>query len=156
MDNFKKIEKFLLCACAYTIGITFSFFIIASMFKVDVALDLFSFFICFVIGVCIALANLIFAIDPLKIWFKIPLHYLALLIVYIPFVYTAIPSFMERSGALFVAIVIYTIFYAIVFAIAAAIKVLVRYLDDKAEKLGKKKNKKTAKADKPNYSPRFK
>ena len=79
MKDLRKIEKFLLSACAYTVGVTLLFFLIGSIFY-SVVLELASFLVCILMGVTISLANLIFKICSIKIWFRVPLHFAVLLL----------------------------------------------------------------------------
>ena len=150
----KTLEKILLQACAYTVAIMLAFFTLAAAFGVDTVLTLFNLFICILIGATISAASLIFKIKGLKIWFKVPIHYAALLAVFIPFLYISIPEFMERPAAVFVAIIIYTIFYAIAAGATVGIKKLVGYLDTKLEK--NDKSKKNQKKQSKTYTPRYK
>ena len=127
----KKIEKFLLTSTAFTVGVLFVFFLLSMAFGVEAYLKFFNFFICLLIGFSITAANLIFKIPSLQIWFKVPIHYVALMALYIPFLYVAVPDFMERQSAVFVAVMIYTILYAILTVIVWGIKKLVKNLDNK-------------------------
>ncbi|MBO5945118.1 MAG: hypothetical protein J6Q69_00785 [Clostridia bacterium] len=155
MKDLRKIEKFLLSACAYTVGVTLLFFLIGSIFY-SVVLELASFLVCILMGVTISLANLISKIRSIKIWFRVPMHFAVLLGMWILFLYTAASNAMDGSGRVFVAIVIYTVFYAAAFAIVCAIKALIKHLDDKAEVIAKNKNSKNSKDKNGKYSPRFK
>ena len=127
----KKIEKFLLTGTAFTVGVLFVFFLLSKAFGVDAYLKFFNFFICLLIGYAITTASLIFKIKSLQIWFRVPIHYAALMAFYIPFLYVAIPDFMERPAAVFIAVMIYTIIYAILTVAVWGIKKLVNKLDDK-------------------------
>ena len=127
----KKIEKFLLTSTAFTVGVLFVFFLLSMAFGVEAYLKFFNFFICLLIGFAITAANLIFKIPSLQIWFKVPIHYVALMALYIPFLYVAVPDFMERQSAVFVAVMIYTILYAILTVVVWGIKKLVKNLDNK-------------------------
>lgn len=130
----KKIEKFLLTGTAFTVGVMLVFFLLSKSFGVDAYLGLFNFFICLLIGFAINSANLIFKILSLQIWFKVPIHFAALLVFYIPFLYVSIPDFMQRPAAVFIAIMIYTILYAIFTLAVFGIKKGISTLDNKLEK----------------------
>ncbi len=151
----KTIEKILLQAAAYTIGITLAFFTLASAFGIMAVLTFFNFFICILIGILISTANLVYKINSLQIWAKTPIHYAILLALFIPFLYIAIPEFMQRPAAIFVAIMIFTILYAVAVAITVGIIKLVKYFDTKLESSGKKTSKSTNKTSN-NYTPKFK
>ena len=129
----KKIEKFLLQGTAFTVGVLLVFFLLAKAFDVDAYLKLANFFVCILIGYAINAANLIFKIKKLQIWFKVPIHYAALMAFYIPFLYISIPDFMQRPAAVFVAIMIYTILYALLTVAVWGIKKIVKTLDNKLE-----------------------
>ena len=126
----KKLEKFLLTASAFTVGVTFVFFLLSKAFGVDAYLGFFNFFVCLLVGFAIAASSLIFKIPNLQIWFKVPIHYVALMAFYIPFLYVAIPDFMQRPAAIFIAIMIYTILYALFTVAVWGIKKLVKSLDN--------------------------
>lgn len=127
----KKIEKFLLTATAFTVGVLFVFFLLSMAFGVEAYLKFFNFFICLLIGFAITASNLIYAIPNLQIWFKVPIHYAVLMALYIPFLYVAVPDFMERQSAVFITVMIYTILYAILTALVWGIKKCVKKLDNK-------------------------
>ena len=151
----KSIEKFLLQAAAYTVGITLAFFTLASAFGISAVLSFFNFFICMLIGTVITAANLVYKINSLQIWAKTPIHYAILLALFIPFLYISIPEFMQRPAAIFVAIMIFTILYAVAVALTIGIVKLVSRIDsklEKHEKSVKKSNSKNAN----NYTPKFK
>lgn len=155
VKKMKTIEKFLLQASAYTVGIMLAFFVLASAFGISAVLSFFNFFICILIGTAITAANLVYKIKALQIWAKTPIHYAILLALFIPFLYIAIPEFMQRPAAIFVAIMIFTIFYAVAVAITVGIIKLVGHLDSKLEKQGKNA-KNTTNKNTSNYTPKFK
>ena len=129
----KKIEKFMLTSTAFTVGVMLVFFLLSKAFSVDAVLGFVNFLICILIGFAISGANLIFKIPNLQIWFKVPIHYAALMAFYLPFLYISIPDFMARPAAIFIAIMIYTIFYAIFTAAVYGIKKLIVALDSKVD-----------------------
>ena len=129
----RRLEKFLLKGTAYTVGIMLVFFLLSLAFELEVYLGFVNYLICILIGFAINVANLVFSIPKLQIWFKVPIHYAALIALYIPFLYISIPDFMQRESSIFVAIMIYTVFYAVLVAIIYGIKKLVSKIDDKIE-----------------------
>ena len=129
----RRLEKFLLKGTAYTVGIMLVFFLLSLAFELEVYLGFVNYLTCILIGFAINAANLVFSIPKLQIWFKVPIHYAALIALYIPFLYISIPDFMQRESSIFVAIMIYTIFYAVLVAIIYGIKKLVSKIDDKIE-----------------------
>lgn len=126
------------------------FFLLAAAFSMDVSLGFFNYFIFFVIGTCITAANLIFKVEKLQIWVKVPLHFAILLGLTIIFVYVANAEAMKRDSAIFVVIITFIILYALIFAAAIGIKKLV-YLADKKLSAGDKNAKKSTSDYKPRY-----
>lgn len=151
----KKIEKFVLCGCAYTVAVMLAFFTLAAIFSSNAGLNFFNYFICLVIGFALNTTALIFKTSSLKIWWKVLIHYAVLLALFLLFVYISIPAYMEQNGAPFIVIMIYTVLYAIGLAAACGIVKLVRHIDSRLDR-SEKSSKKSTKSSSENYTPRYK
>ena len=154
----KKIESILLRAAGFTVAILFLFylFVIATSFtEPNIGFPTFMLILAF--GFVISLSTLIFEIKPLKLPYKVLIHYATLLIAFCAiFVHSGNLS-AGGDAAIFTAIAIYTVLYGIVFAltilITRTVKAADKQLDAKHKENATKENKKEKTST---YEPRYK
>ena len=151
----KKIENLLLRAAGYTVLILLLFYLfgLASDFT-DAYISFPTFAIILSFGVIISFAGLIFNIKKLHMALRVLLHYIVLLIAFsIIFISNGNIS-SGGSGAIFVAVTVYTALYAVIFTISYLVTKTVRKADENIERKIKAELKKEAKADR--YKPLYK
>lgn len=151
----KKIENLLLRAAGYTVLILLIFYIFGLLSDFSAPyIDFPTFLLILGFGVIISAVGLIFTVQKLHFSLRVLIHYAVLLTAFsLIFISTGNIS-KSGSGAVFVAVAIFTVFYAAIFGICCAIIYAIRKADAKIDKKIKAELKKEAKKEK--YKPLYK
>ena len=147
----RRAEKFILCACAYTVLICSLFLAFAAISKFsDATLNAGRFFLIFFFGFIITLANSVLSIKSWHIILRLFIHYVSLLAAFC-FIFVISGNIkLAGGGAVFSAIIIFTFLYVVFSSIVYFLKKSINIVDKKLEK----KSPKTPKENK-KYTPRF-
>ena len=136
----RKTEKLLLTACGYTVLILALFYVFVGFskgFKTP-AISASQFLLILLFGVAISAAELMYnALKLNKVW-RCLIHYSLLLVVFIVVFILSGNIIPGKSGAIFVAIVVYTMLYFATWMITQLIKKTVNIVDNKID--SKQKN----------------
>lgn len=124
----KRIERFILEACATSVLIASIFFVFAKISAPEIvpALDIGRYFLILLFGFLIVGANLLFGIKKLNKFLALLLHFL---ISFTVFSIIFVNFDGMNATRVFIHVVLFTIFYAVTFAIAIGIKKLSAKLD---------------------------
>ena len=148
----KRLEKLLYHTCTFgvLIYLLFVVFTLITTGKNEISVEASTFFVILLFSLIISITNMIFEINVLKIYVKLPVHFAVLFVAfYIIFANKGTLS-VDSAADFMVVFCIFAFFYALLSAIAILVIKSVRRLDTK---LPEKKAKSTEKSD---YSPRFK
>lgn len=145
----KRIERFILEACATSVLIASIFFVFAKISapKIVPALDIRRYFLILLFGFLIVGANLLLGVKKLNKFLALLLHFL---ITFAAFLIIFVNFDGMNATRLFIHVVLFAIFYAVTFAIAIAIKKLSAKLD---ADISKKANTATKSTE---YKPKYK
>ena len=148
----KKIENILLKSCAFTVLISALFFAFAKMTsRAEVKIGFTHFFIIFLFGIAISIANLVLEYDKLHVALRMLIHYVVLLIAFSVVFINMGNIAADGASAIFTTVFIFTFLYVFISLISYSIKKLIVKLDKRFDK------KHTApQKEKETYQPRFK
>ena len=137
----RRIHKMFLSGCGYAILILILFYAFAAMSgfaSQSIAFGQFALILMF--GFIISLAEFMYEELKVKKVLKCLIHYAVLLVAfYVIFILSGNIA-ANRSGAVFVAIIIYTALYFILYVIVRFTRRAINRADDQLDKMSAKKN----------------
>lgn len=148
----KRLEKLLYHTCTFgvLIYLLFVVFTLITTGKNEISVDASTFFVILLFSLIISITNMIFEVNVLKIYIKLPVHFAVLFVAFYIIFANKGTLAVDSAADFMVVFCIFAFFYALFSAIAILVIKSVRRLDTK---LPEKKAKSTEKSD---YSPRFK